>query len=601
VIRKDVPFALLQAIAEPAEDELHATIGRLQAREFLYEAGIFPDLEYTFKHALTHEVAYASLLQGRRRMVHSRIVEAIEQRYANRLTEHVERLAHHAYRGQVWDKAVTYLRQAAAKAQGRSAHQQALACLEEALEALRHLPETPETQEQEIDVCLELRGSLYPLGEFEKMLTYLRAAEAMASAISDAHRLGLVSIHTGEYFRQTGRFAEARALAEQALALGDKLQDVPLRLYASHYLGLAYHALGDYRRASELLRTVTQSLQTEWRTGAFGGMVIGSWAASQAITLAWLARCLAERGELEEGVAAGRRAVAIAEGLDSPYCLAAACIGLGYISLVRGDLDAAGRVLERAGSVARDANLTLFRPQATRLLGGVYLLAGRIDEGVALVRAAADEVEARRLLMQHAAVLALLGEACLFADRADEASTAAQRALAAARERGQRGEEVVALRVLGEIASHSDRPDVEMAEDHYHQAIAFADELGMRPLQAHCHRGLGTLYAKISQREQAPRRAVRRHRPVPRHGHDLLAAAGGGSAGPGGGAVMDFYEVLARVIEILQREGRTSYRALKRQFGVDDAYLEDLKVELIEVKQLAVDREGTMLVWTGAA
>ena len=177
----------------------------------------------------------------------------------------------------MWDKAATYLRQAAVKAQRKSAHREALASLEEALEALRHLPETPETREQEIDVRLELRGSLYPLGEFEKMLAYLQEAEAMASAISDERRLGLVSIHTAEYLRQTGRFAEARTLAEQALAMGDKLQDVPLQLYASQYLGLACHALGDYRRASELLRAVTQSPPPEGRTGAFGGMVIGSW------------------------------------------------------------------------------------------------------------------------------------------------------------------------------------------------------------------------------------------------------------------------------------------------------------------------------------
>jgi class 3 adenylate cyclase/tetratricopeptide (TPR) repeat protein len=494
VIGKDVPFTLLQAVAEGSEESLRRGLATLQAAEFLYEARLFPDLEYTFKHALTREVAYASLLQGRRQSVHSRIVEAIEQSYTNRLAEHVERLAHHAYRGQVWDKAVTYLRQAASKAQGRSAHRQSVTRLEEALEALHHLPETPDTREQEIDVRLDLRGSLYPLGEFEKMLTYLNEAKVIASAISDAHRLGLVSVHTGEYFRQTGRFAEALTLTQQALALGDNLQDVPLRLYASHYLGLACHALGDYRRASEVLRAVTQSPQTEWRmVGAFGGMVIGSWTAFQAITLAWLARCLAELGKFEEGAAAGRGAIAIVEGLDSPYTLATACIGLGYNSLAQGDLDAASRRLERAYSVARDANLTLVRPQAARLLGGVYLLAGRIDEGAVLVRAAADEVESKRLLMQQAAAQALLGEACLFTGRVEEASTAAQRALAFARERDQRGEEAVALRVLGEIASHSDSPD-EMAEDHYRRAIALAGELGMRPLVAHCHLGLGKLY-----------------------------------------------------------------------------------------------------------
>src|SRR5262249_6164043 len=207
----------------------------------------------------------------------------------------------------------------------------------------------------------------------------------MASAISDARRLGMVSIHIAEYCRQTGRFAEARALAEQALAMGDQLPAPPLQLYATNYLGLDCHALGDYRRAAVVVRTIVQSPPIDGRTGAFGGMVSGSWTAFQAITLAWLARCLAELGEFAEGVEAGRQAVALGEELGNPYSLAAACIGLGYIALVRGDLDAAGPVLERACHISREANITLYRPQATRFLGGAYLLAGRIDEGVALV------------------------------------------------------------------------------------------------------------------------------------------------------------------------------------------------------------------------
>ena len=129
VIGKDVPFTLLQAIAEGPEERLRRGLANLQAAEFLYEARLFPDLEYTFKHALTHEVAYGSLLQERRRALHARIVDAIETLYPDRLAEHVERLAHHAFRGEVWEKAVTYLRQAGAKAFARSANREAVACL----------------------------------------------------------------------------------------------------------------------------------------------------------------------------------------------------------------------------------------------------------------------------------------------------------------------------------------------------------------------------------------------------------------------------------------------------------------------------------------
>jgi tetratricopeptide (TPR) repeat protein len=323
----------------------------------------------------------------------------------------------------------------------------------------------------------------------------------MASAISDSRRLGLVSIHTAEYFRQTGRFAEARERAEQALTLGDKLHDLPLHLYASHYLGLACNALGDYRRASDVLRTIVQepSAPAGWQPG---WTVSGSWKGFQAITLAWHARCLAELGEFEEGIDAGRRGVAHAEDTGIPYSLAAACIGLGHCLLVKGDLDAAIPVLERACSVSREAKLPLYRPQATRLLGSANLLAGHIDEGVALVRGAADEVESGRLLMQQAAVLALLGEACLFAGRVDEASTAAQRALAFAQERGQRGDAAAALHVLAEATGRGS-VDISESEHHYRAAIALAGELEMGPLLARSHLGIGRLYVRAGDRDRA--------------------------------------------------------------------------------------------------
>jgi tetratricopeptide (TPR) repeat protein len=502
VIGRRFGISLLSRVLQVAPDEAGGHLRDLHALDFVFPSAVDPELMYSFKHALTQDVVYAGVLERRRRTYHAAAGHGLEELYAGRVDDVVELIAYQFGRGQVWDKAATYLRQAAVKAQRRSAHREALACLEEALQALRHLPETPETREQEIDVCIELRGSLYPLGEFEKMLAYLREAETMASAISDSRRLGLVSVHTAEYFRQTGRFAEARTLAEQAVALGDQLEDLPLQLYARHYLGLACHALGDYGRASEMLRAVVQLRQAEWRSDPFAGTVSGSWPAFQAITLAWLARCLAERGEFEEGIDAGRRAVALAEELGSPYSLAAACIGLGYCSLVRGDVDAAGAALERACSVVREANLTLFRPQAGRLLGATHLLAGRVDEGIAMVRAAAEEVQSRRLLMQQAAVLALLGEACVVAGCLDEASTAAERALLLARERGQRGDEAAALHVLGEAAARG-AGAADKAEHYYLAAIALAGELEMRPLLARTHLGIGRVCLRGGDRERA--------------------------------------------------------------------------------------------------
>src|SRR5215831_16361248 len=125
VIGTEVPFSLLQAIVDESEAALHRGLAHLRAAEFLYETSLFPELEYTFKHALTHEVAYGSLLQEQRRALHARIVGAVEQLYGDHLAEQSEQLAHHAFQGEMWDKAVAYLRQAGAKVMARSAHREA--------------------------------------------------------------------------------------------------------------------------------------------------------------------------------------------------------------------------------------------------------------------------------------------------------------------------------------------------------------------------------------------------------------------------------------------------------------------------------------------
>ena len=160
VIGTDVPLALLRAIADLPEAVLHRGLAHLQAAEFLYETRLFPEPEYTFKHALTHEVAYGSLLLERRRGLHARLVEALEALAPERVAEQVERLAHHALRGEVWDKAVTYCQQAGARAIDRAAFREAVASFEQALQALAHLPEHSDTRVLAIELRLALDRSL---------------------------------------------------------------------------------------------------------------------------------------------------------------------------------------------------------------------------------------------------------------------------------------------------------------------------------------------------------------------------------------------------------------------------------------------------------
>ena len=238
VVGKDVPFGLLQAIAGKAEDELLAGIEHLRAAEFLYEAAIFPEPEYTFKHALTHEVAYGSLLHDRRRTLHSQIVETIERLYPDRLAEHIERLAHHALRGEAWAKALAYLYQAGAKASARSAHQEAVSCFEQALAALPHLPESHEILEQAIDIHFDLARSLLPLGQVERSLQHIRKRRRPDEGARQSRttRVG-VDLHVRPPLAHGQLHGIAHLRPERAGPRREPIQDFPLQVAANHYLG----------------------------------------------------------------------------------------------------------------------------------------------------------------------------------------------------------------------------------------------------------------------------------------------------------------------------------------------------------------------------
>ncbi len=256
VIGTEVSLPLLQAIADLPEEGLQCGLAHLQAAEFLYETRLFPEREYTFKHALTHEVAYSSLLQERRRVLHACLVETLEKIAGDRVVEEGARLAYHALRGEAWDKALAYCRQAGEKVMARSAHREAVGYFEQALSALAHLPETPDTREQAIDLRLALRSALRPLGEFERILTYLREAETLAEALDDTRRLGQIGVFLSNHFYLMGAYDDAIAAGQRTLTLATANRDIVQHALANLRLGLAY---AQRARWAATLRTVRSS------------------------------------------------------------------------------------------------------------------------------------------------------------------------------------------------------------------------------------------------------------------------------------------------------------------------------------------------------
>jgi class 3 adenylate cyclase/tetratricopeptide (TPR) repeat protein len=498
VVGKDVPFALLGEIAELGETELRAALDQLQASEFLYAARLFPEVEYTFKHALTHEVAYGSILQERRRALHARIAGAIETLYAEHPAEHLEALAHHAMRGEVWEKAVTYLRQAGAKALARSANQDALACFEQALAALRHLRERRETSEQGVDLRLLVGNSLWWRGELERILPFIKEAESLAERLDDQLRLGRISSFMANCRWQMGEQQHAIAAGLRAREIAGRLGDARLGLLSTLALGQIHVALGDYRAAMELLGSVTASLRHEHVDRRLGLIYLPA-----VLSHGFLARCLAEVGDFEAAAAAADEALRVAETADHPASLIHAHFQAGHVRLARGELARADTMLSRCLGLCRTWDNFEHLRYVLATLGYTRVLAGAVAGGLALLEEAAEEDAARGRRFWRSIRAAWRAEGYLAAHRVDDAARLARQALEMARCDNERASEAAVLRLLGAIAAGGGRPDVPESEAHYREAIGLARELGVRPLVAHGELGLGVLYAGLGEERLA--------------------------------------------------------------------------------------------------
>jgi tetratricopeptide (TPR) repeat protein len=220
------------------------------------------------------------------------------------------------------------------------------------------------------------------------------------------------------------------------------------------------------------------------------------------LSRAWLARGLAELGAFPEAIAHAEEAVRIAEAVDHPQSLLLAYLGVGLLSLRTRDLSRAIPMLERGLELCRVYNILLWFPETASALGCAYAFAGRVAEALPLLEQAEQRGAAMGTMGGQSLRVSYVSEAYLLAGRMQEAVQLAGRALDLSRAHKERGHEAWALRLLGEIAAHQAPPEVELAKASYQQALTLAEELGMRPLMAHCHRGLGTLYLNIGRLEE---------------------------------------------------------------------------------------------------
>jgi tetratricopeptide (TPR) repeat protein len=495
VIGREVPLTWLQPIAGLDDPALQAGLARLQVTEFLAETRRSPERVYAFRHALIQAVAYSTLPPPQRRALHRSVLDCAERLTDERRADHVGQLAHHAAQAEAWNRAAVYFRQAAMAASVRAAHHEAAQCGAQALNALAHLAPDRATLEQEADIRFHLARALYSGGELGAALKEYERADAATSRLGDQRRLAQVGAGVAYLLGSLGDHAGAIAAGERALASASMLGDHPLQVWSSVSLGREYFAIGDYRRGIARMRQTVAALEdkpVDLRF-QFGSLLPAVGART------WLALCHGRIGEFAEAIAWGDEAVRIAESVDAPRERVWAYFALGRIHLGRGSFGQGRQLLERALPLCEGGRFPIYLPRVLSSLGVAYAQTGRLDETPALLERAAAEARAIGLLYGHAMILTHVGDAYLDAGRPAEARRAAAEAIRLARAHGERGDEAWGLHLVGGIDAAEHTGDAGRAAVGFGQALALAESLEMRPLEARCHLGLGALYRQAGR------------------------------------------------------------------------------------------------------
>jgi DNA-binding SARP family transcriptional activator len=479
VIGREFEFVLLQQASGLAEDETAAGVEELVRRRVLHGLGE----RFDFTHDRIRNVTYDRLLVPRRKLLHRRIAEALEGARMDGPDIEALSIGLHYRDAEMWNKAVEYLRLASKHAADRGAYHGSSSCSEEALAALRHLPESRERMERIYDVSGELRGALIPLGDLTRQVQTLAEMVALAEALGDRVRLATILASAGYTVGALGEHRRAIDIATRARALGEETGDLHAQVGADAMMGRACYALGDYPHTIEVATRAFAALP-----GTLAYETFGRRSTFQSVGgRVWVAMSLAEQGHFGEANMRAEEGVSIADTAKAPHERVWSRFGAGRVAFVQGELERAAAFLEAILPQAR-SELSIYISRIASTLGSVRLLAGRTAEALPLLEQAAEHGQAIGFMHGHSLVLALLAEGYLGAGRVDDASRTADEALALARKLGERGWEAWTLRLLAELeAERSPASSVTR----YREALALTDELGMRPLQAHCRRGLG--------------------------------------------------------------------------------------------------------------
>ena len=503
VIGKDVPLSLLHAVADEGEDLLRGGLAELQATEFLYETRLFPDVEYTFKHALTHEVTYGTLLQDRRRALHARIVAAIEQLHGDRLGEQMELLAHHAVRGGAWEKAVVYLREAGTKAFTRSANADAVSYFTRGLEIAETLPEGADRDRDELALLLALGPAIQAL----KGLGAPEAERVFSRARELSERVG----ETGAAFQALwgqwmvsagqGRVAPARRIGGELLNLAERTNDRALLLEAHHAMWATSFWLGELSAAEHHIEQgISLYDREQHRALAFlyGGHDPGACCRYFSAWTHWLF------GRPVQAVAASEASIALAEQIAHPPTIAIGLTWACALLYFERNARATGHLARRLINLGTERDLPPWRAAGTIFDGWARAEAGEGAEGIAQIREGLLAAKTTGTLMPlEPLYMLVLTDACRKFGHAEEGLRATDETLAMMAAMGERIWLSELYRLKGELLLMRAPSDHAAAEGAFREALAVGHQQGAQAWELRAATSLGRLLGRLGRRDEA--------------------------------------------------------------------------------------------------
>jgi len=494
VIGREFQVGLIKIVLPKSEDELNRMLQALQLAEFIYEQPAAGDVEYIFKHALTQEVAYNSILGDRRKLLHERTGGAIEALYAASIDDHIAELAHHYSRSSNAPKALEYFERAGRLAGERCAYIEAVSHFSAALEVLRAMPHSPQHAERELALLLALGPPTIVTkswGSPEVEGIYRRARE-LCREIGETPQLFPALFGLAAYYFMHAEYNLAREITEQNLSIAQRTGDPNMLLQAYHELGNLQTAMGELRSARRSLDEVITRYDSKTHHSLiflYGGDDPGVCCLGHKAMTLWLL------GYPAQGLQTARAAMHLALQLSHPFSVAQATFFIAFLHDLRGERAAAIEQTQTVMALCEEQGLFAIAQMGTRTQ--IALAPDRATaDGVKRIRRSLEENETRSL---RSPGLGRLAEACLEGCHYDEAGTAIAEAFAFVESSGERIWEADLHRLRGELKSG----DPVEAEADFHRALEVARSQDARSLELRATMSLARLLARQGRCEEA--------------------------------------------------------------------------------------------------